>query len=201
MAIARRAAAAAFTSIALVACLDETATPPPVRPCVDGFHTGQMLTVVLGAPYDAASDYYYPTDNDAQTTWLDGSSRPSCQGIDGLAPGSLVTFELAKQLSVEESPSVGCGPYARFDPASIEQNLDLIVGGLRAAQGISIAVSFTGKIGADGGSDVAIEQLLSPSKQPSGALTAAQLPPLVVSRGLDNPYCYDAWIATWAASP
>jgi hypothetical protein len=47
----------------------------------------------------------------------------------------------------------------------------------------------------------AFRGLMTPSRDPDGALTPAALPPLVFTRELDFSdeweRCFDAWVATW----
>jgi hypothetical protein len=165
--------------------------------CVSGFHAGQTLTVRLGEVYDAQSDYEFPTD---PPYYLQGIPRAaSCNGQDGLGPGSDVTFYLDAQYD-DLAPYAQCTPLARVpSPSSALASQISLAGQVNAT--IAFLVQESSSMG------IAMLQLATPTDDPSGMLEAGATPPLVVTRsagprdGGAGAICGDAWVATWESSP
>jgi len=78
--MAGHAAALVFTAFWLVATSSDQ-KPVPARDCFTGIPTPVVLNVVLGAPAPPANG---------------GTTPPSCQAIDGLAPGVSIVFGLSQ---------------------------------------------------------------------------------------------------------
>jgi hypothetical protein len=166
-------------------------------PCVPGFHQGETLRLKLGVPYDATSNYVF----DSTSVFGGGTS---CKGADGLTTGATVTLQLASLLPFLDSLGDDCSPYTQLTPSSLMYDPDLIARRFRTFAGVSIdgQVSERPFNGENGYSFVI---LLTPSMNPFGTLTERELPPLVVTRSLDNKNfsagCFDAWVATWDPAP
>jgi hypothetical protein len=171
-------------------------------PCVTSYDPGDQVPVQLGAPYNAASAY-----------WWDGSllppavfdGTPSCAGVDGLQPGVTVSFAL---VAASEGFGEACKPFlADFQPETLTpiangQQPDLNGGQEPYLTGVSIAVSFAqGSV--IGAATTATRALFTPSMDPAGPLVARQPPPLAVTRELSwaTGRCFDAWVATLVPAP
>jgi hypothetical protein len=161
---------------------------------VAGFHTGDVLTLRLGATYDATSNYLFEDSLGA----FDFPNAPSCNGVDGLTTGTLVSFTLQSL----EPAGPPCDPWlASFSPESVGPHL-VETNDWPAIDGVTIAVAY----GAPPGDDiqVATRVLFTPSGNPDAGATPRELPPLVVTRTLQettNAACHDEWIATWEPAP
>jgi hypothetical protein len=163
---------------------------------VAGLGAGTTLTVVLGVPYDARSDFYF----DGSLTPSLASHAPGCQAVDGLQTGSTGQFTLREPL-VPVTPQV-CSPWrADFAPEILAEP-QLVVSGVPTYQGVTMAAAFA-KGTLEGRSLLATRVLYSPSRDPQGVARPGGLPSLVVTRMLTwdtDPYqpCFDAWIASFA---
>jgi hypothetical protein len=133
-----------------------------------------------------------------------GGGNPSCNGVDGLTTGATVTLQLASLLPFLDSLGDACSPYTQLTPSSLMNDSDLIERRFRTFAGVSI----DGQVSEqpfNGESGYSFVILLTPSMNPFGTLTERELPPLVVTRSLDNKDftggCFDAWVATWDPAP
>jgi hypothetical protein len=201
----RSIARTASTTCALVCgvgCLARQPEPLPAL-CVPGFAQGQTLSVRLGGVYDATSDALY----DPSTITPVGASYrlPTCGGVDGLGPGSLVTLTLGPQLGSGDVVNETCTPLAQASPA-LPVDAWLLWRAVLVAPAETMAVSWTPVSGSKVPS-ASVEGLLSPSRNPMGTAVARALPPLVLTRTLATldpvagPDCFDAWVATWEPPP
>ena len=173
-------------------------------PCVPSYQAGQQVTVQLGAAYTATSDYVW---NGSLLPSTVSEETPSCAGIDGLRPGSTVTFALVSQ---SEGFGEACKPFLAdlqpdpLTPIGNGDQPDLNSPDEPLLSGISIAASFAqGSL--VGNEAVVTRALFTPSMNPGGALAARQLPPLVVTReiqwGDDSGRCFDSWVVIPGSAP
>jgi hypothetical protein len=178
--------------------INESVRPP----CVTSYNPGDQISVQLGAPYDAASDYRWDGSL-LPPTVFDGT--PSCAGADGIETGATVTFAA---MAASEGFGETCKPFiATFQPETLTpigngQQPDLQGGEEPYLTGVSIAVSFAqGSV--IGATATATRALFTPSMAPDGPLVARQPPALAVTRELswDSGRCFDSWIGTLVPSP
>jgi hypothetical protein len=200
--VTRRALAPMLAWLVAAGCNFPAQDPPekPLPLCVDGFRTGQVLSLELGVPYDADSDYVY------DDSFLRGTGGTSCDGIDGLAPSTLLTLTPDTELSIADVAAWGyaCAPLGMFEPASISSNTDLTGAELKPVPGVTIDTAFM-QTQFHGEKAYSIITLFTPSMDATGSLTSREVPPLVVSRVIVNDGytdgCSDVWVATWNTPP
>jgi hypothetical protein len=168
--------------------------------CVTAFPAGTTLHAVLGEVYDVTSDYVY------EDSFLRYGGY-ACGDQDDLTTGSALAVTLQTTLSGAQVSNSGyvCTPYAQFDPATLQGDSELPEYTVTEALGVTIAAAFdeTTVAGAPAYWTTVLE---TPSGNPNGTLTEAQLPPLVVSRSLvmASDYalvCNDIWVATLEPAP
>ncbi|HSY25375.1 MAG TPA: hypothetical protein VK841_24790 [Polyangiaceae bacterium] len=168
--------------------------------CVTSFPAGTTLHMVLGEVYDLTSDYLY------EDSFLRYAGY-ACGDKDVLSTGSALAVTLQTTLSGAQISNSGyvCTPYAQFDPAALQGDSELPEYTVTEALGVTIVAAFdeTTVAGAPAYWTTVVQ---TPSENPNGTLTEAQLPPLVVSRSLvmASDYalvCNDIWVATLESGP
>jgi hypothetical protein len=190
----------AFALACGVGCFTRNPPPPPPL-CVLGVAQGQTLSVRLGSVYDATSDALYDPST-ISPEGISSSSMPTCGGVDGLGPGSLVTLTLGPQLGSGDVTNETCTPFAQRPALPLDPLLLWFT--VLVAPGETIAVSWAVR----SGGLATVEGLLSPSRNPWGTATPRALPPLVLTRAIapldhnaGGQRCFDAWVATWEPHP
>jgi len=167
------------------------------------YHAGQILTVQLGVPYDAASDYLY----DGSLVPAGAAEAPSCQAVDGLETGAVLTFTLT---DADEGFTAGCGIWDATvspDPLNPQDAAGSNVGPPPAVDLPDETIAIAAGRGSVGSRPAgALRALVTPSKDANGTLVSRQLPPLVVTREIDwgdpsNDRCFDSWVASWETMP
>ncbi len=180
-----------FFAAAASACLVHDEPAPPL--CVSGFERGDALVLRLGEPYDATSRYWF----DAELIGAPWYAAQSCSEADGLREGSVVTFTLDKWLLPS---SYDCTPWLAWFQPEVMLSPQLAVERFPSNPGVTIAAAFAdGTL--DGLETRAVRGLFTPNGDPNSEPVEQELPPLVVTRGLDQSSagnrCLDAWIASW----
>jgi hypothetical protein len=196
--------------LASVAMVGAAGCDPPMVPsedygsplplCVGGLSVGQTLSVQLVAIYDAQSDYVF------DPTFLRSVGFGSCDGVDGLGIGSVVSLTPSTELSAGNVAgwSSTCAPLGLFEPPSLQDDDDLTTATLWTGQDITIAGEFEDTT-YQGVPAHLIVGLYTPSKNYLGTLATRALPPLVLSREIDSDSytagCADNWVVTWDPTP